>query len=1241
MKILAGSCKKINFISSRRLKQIILLLLFFISLTLPQAFTSALQASDSSSAEICPSGGQPVYLDIHLFFCFKPDGELFKGPGHEKLDKKELEERRLEEVRAELRKFAEDKSLILDNLKNCLADEENRCKNEDNSDKLSRIIIDYRDPSSPPKNKYNPFPKNEDKHVIFFGLQEFELRNSNLDEQEDLASYLFESIKAAIKEYRKSICENTSQRVKIPWPNKDSEATLFCVKTAIKDGESIRSRANRINKHLNEIVTGEINVEDIGIASVSDLNFKLDNYHIGENTKAYAIVNYNNNLGKADPILIVTELDTRLLDQNSEAELTEENSDTNPADEDSPADPAAEVINDYFSTIVQAVKNFGEESAAVNLNFGVYGTDFPGWLFRRVWNQKLPEKVFEVEESSNHYNSYYRATKISNKINEISRSRVLMPHSIRFYSKKSGSEIYKIICDKEETGKAEIACLSKNLNEPGNTVILAQEGASVGDNDVIMTINPDGLQQPRQSSADDEKSWISAIALKAVRAIVDDTNLEVERADEKSWISAIALKAVRAIVGDTNLEVERAQENRDAIQHRLELYRLNIFLTIELLFICSFRLLDHCFCRNHKDLNVEKKGILGYPISFRKVVLVSCSILLILLNTFLLPCFFPGMHFEELGLFPSSYIVIIILSPAVLFLASEVLYNQKIILRRIHVSLRRKLHFSSRKKIHAFLEGIYTHLKEFKHLDLPIHVVLFIICVYILLDLLFNYNLSKSFGLQFEDVRRYLGSEFLTLFATVLAGIATFYILSLGFLLICYWRKRSFPFSKKEFWFFFSNRKEVDPRAEVWIHIILIVSTIFTVAISAQYFPGSNARYFAGFAAIIGLIFTWSGAAAIADFISGIILIFFTDIDEGDWLKVGSLEGRLVDQNLLVHSIKTTKNTILTIPNSKVFKDVTVDYTLSRRITGEGNELDGLIILHTNLTIGYDVPFEDIENALKDAVESTKDLIESKKVDLLFQPLIQAKKGDYKLEQLLDELVKKGKLDMSSTNGNDQGEEYYKFGVTHRKGEDIERLVCELGITYKQGKNIEHLFDELVEKYRTREDIKYFFDEYGVTYSEWEDIKYLFHKVGITNMKSEDIPDNIDWESIKHLFGFRTKLKEKRSEINPFVLAVSLDDFYISYELNAYLNPIVTYLKPELRPRIYSDLHKNIQKECLNKGIEILSPHYEAARRGDIPAVPQESLPKFIKDSVYKAKVVREVESIENSHSENTETERG
>ena len=72
----------------------------------------------------------------------------------------------------------------------------------------------------------------------------------------------------------------------------------------------------------------------------------------------------------------------------------------------------------------------------------------------------------------------------------------------------------------------------------------------------------------------------------------------------------------------------------------------------------------------------------------------------------------------------------------------------------------------------------------------------------------------------------------------------------------------------------------------------------------------------------------------------------------------------------------------------------------------------------------------------------------------------------------------------------------------------------------------------------------------------------------------------------------------------PFVLVKSLDDFYINYEINCHTK------SPQKGALIYSELHENIKNELHDAGIEILSPHYNAVRDGNMLTVPSENIPK-------------------------------
>lgn len=72
----------------------------------------------------------------------------------------------------------------------------------------------------------------------------------------------------------------------------------------------------------------------------------------------------------------------------------------------------------------------------------------------------------------------------------------------------------------------------------------------------------------------------------------------------------------------------------------------------------------------------------------------------------------------------------------------------------------------------------------------------------------------------------------------------------------------------------------------------------------------------------------------------------------------------------------------------------------------------------------------------------------------------------------------------------------------------------------------------------------------------------------------------------------------------PFVLQTALNDFHVSYELNACSD------RQDIMPVVYSELHQNIQDYCNQAGIEILSPGYSALRDGNHSTIPGNYLPE-------------------------------
>jgi small-conductance mechanosensitive channel len=97
---------------------------------------------------------------------------------------------------------------------------------------------------------------------------------------------------------------------------------------------------------------------------------------------------------------------------------------------------------------------------------------------------------------------------------------------------------------------------------------------------------------------------------------------------------------------------------------------------------------------------------------------------------------------------------------------------------------------------------------------------------------------------------------------------------------------------------------------------------------------------------------------------------------------------------------------------------------------------------------------------------------------------------------------------------------------------------------------------------------------------------------------------NTPWKKMHQaLLDAAARTEYLQKEPVPFVLQTSLDDFFVSYQLNAYTR------EANKQAAIYSVLHQNIQDCCNEAGIEIMSPHYHSVRDGNGTTIPSDYLP--------------------------------
>jgi len=112
-------------------------------------------------------------------------------------------------------------------------------------------------------------------------------------------------------------------------------------------------------------------------------------------------------------------------------------------------------------------------------------------------------------------------------------------------------------------------------------------------------------------------------------------------------------------------------------------------------------------------------------------------------------------------------------------------------------------------------------------------------------------------------------------------------------------------------------------------------------------------------------------------------------------------------------------------------------------------------------------------------------------------------------------------------------------------------------------------------------------------------------QTGLVLHTSVTIGYNAPWRKIHELLiAAAESTANILREPKPYVLQTALNDFYVSYEINAFTD------RADLMAQTYSDLHQNIQDKFYEAGVEIMSPHYFGVRDGNGVAIPDQYLPK-------------------------------
>jgi small-conductance mechanosensitive channel len=151
--------------------------------------------------------------------------------------------------------------------------------------------------------------------------------------------------------------------------------------------------------------------------------------------------------------------------------------------------------------------------------------------------------------------------------------------------------------------------------------------------------------------------------------------------------------------------------------------------------------------------------------------------------------------------------------------------------------------------------------------------------------------------------------------------------------------------------------------------IVRLLIIAFAAVVVYPHVPGSDSPAFKGITIFLGVLFSLGSSSVISNYIAGYTMTYRRAFRVGDRIKVNDITGDVIEIRLLVTHLRTIKNEEVIVPNSTILNSHIVNYSSLAREKG--------LILHTEVTIGYDAPWRQVHAMLLAAAERTERLLKN------------------------------------------------------------------------------------------------------------------------------------------------------------------------------------------------------------------------------------------------------------------------
>ncbi len=146
--------------------------------------------------------------------------------------------------------------------------------------------------------------------------------------------------------------------------------------------------------------------------------------------------------------------------------------------------------------------------------------------------------------------------------------------------------------------------------------------------------------------------------------------------------------------------------------------------------------------------------------------------------------------------------------------------------------------------------------------------------------------------------------------------------------------------------------------------LFTVILYAFGLVMVFPHLPGSDSPAFKGVSLFLGVLFSLGSTSAIANMVAGIVITYMRPFQIGDRVQILDTVGDVIEKTLLITRIRTSKNEDVTIPNATIISNQLVNFSSNVKTVG--------LILHTEITLGYNIPWRDVEKYLLKAAKATK-----------------------------------------------------------------------------------------------------------------------------------------------------------------------------------------------------------------------------------------------------------------------------